>query len=64
MVFTKETLEHGIEKCKKNIIVFEDAIENERRTIKEYRDMIDKSEEQEAVRKEVRDNVHVEIVRE
>jgi len=39
--FSTESLINGIEACKKNIKTFEDAIERERATIKEYRDMIE-----------------------
>jgi hypothetical protein len=39
--YTVETLEHGIEGCKKNIAVLETAIERERATIADYRIMQD-----------------------
>jgi hypothetical protein len=39
--FSVESLDNGIEASKKNILVFEDAIDKERNTIKEYREMID-----------------------
>jgi prefoldin subunit 5 len=39
--FSVKSLENGIESSKKNIRVFEDAIDKERNTIKEYREMID-----------------------
>jgi len=39
--YSMESLERGIEACKKNIKTFEDAIDKERNTIKEYRFMID-----------------------
>ncbi len=35
------SLERGIESCQKNICTFEEAIDKERATIKEYRFMID-----------------------
>lgn len=38
--FSIESLEKGIEACKKNIGTFEDAIQKEKDTIQEYRDMI------------------------
>lgn len=34
-------LENGIERCKNNVKIFEDAIEKEREQIKEYYFMID-----------------------
>ena len=40
-MFSIEALERGIEGCKKNIKVFEDAIDKERDQIKEYYGMID-----------------------
>lgn len=40
-MFSIEALERGIEGCKKNITVFEDAIDKERDQIKEYYGMID-----------------------
>lgn len=40
-MYKVEALERGIEKCKKNIKIFEEAIDKERDTIKEYRQMID-----------------------
>lgn len=39
--YSIESLERGIEKCKQNIQIFEDAIKKERTTITEYRAMID-----------------------
>lgn len=39
--FSVESLDNGIVACKKNIKTFEDAIDRERDTIKEYRDMIE-----------------------
>ena len=63
MPYNKQALEDGILKCKKNIQVFEDAIEKERQTIKDYRDMMDTMDEQARVQKEIANNVHIEIVR-
>jgi uncharacterized protein YktA (UPF0223 family) len=37
--YTTGTLEAGIEACKKNIKTFEDAIEKEYATIKQFREM-------------------------
>jgi hypothetical protein len=39
--FNPAALELGIEKCQDNIKIFEEAIEKERNTIKEYRIMIE-----------------------
>lgn len=39
--YNVESLENGILACKKNILTFEDAIDRERATIKEYREMIE-----------------------
>jgi hypothetical protein len=50
MAFDPKALKEGIEKCKVNITTFEEAIEGERNTIKEYRVMIDAIEEQERVK--------------
>ena len=54
-MFSIESLERGIEGCKKNIKVFEDAIDKERDQIKEYYGMIDalrkKAEVQKALEK-------------
>jgi len=36
-----QSLRDGIDKCRKNIKTFEQAIEDERRTIVDYRKMID-----------------------
>jgi len=39
--YNTDSLINGIEACKKNIIIFEKAIEKERNTITEYYDMIE-----------------------
>lgn len=44
--YSVESLENGIKGCKKNIQTFEDAIEKERETIKDYRYMIEEIEVQ------------------
>lgn len=62
MAFNSEALERGIEQCKKNIVTFEEAIEKERATIKEYRRQIDHNEEQERLNKIKKS--HIEIIRE
>ena len=64
--FSVESLTNGIEACKKNIKTFEDAIEKERATIREYHDMIDTvvRKEREARReKEILAQMQVEVVR-
>ena len=48
--YSIESLERGIEACKKNIKTFEDAIDKERDTIKEYRQMIDVIEEKQNIK--------------
>lgn len=50
-MFSIESLERGIEGCKKNITVFEDAIDKERNQIKEYYGMIDVLRKKEEVNK-------------
>lgn len=62
MPFNSEALERGIEQCKKNILTFEQAIEKERNTIKEYYKMIDLNEQQERMDK-IKES-HIEIIRE
>ncbi len=62
--FSVESLERGIESCKKNIQTFEDAIDKERNTIKEYRDMmetIERKEREAKIREEM--SSHIEVVR-
>ena len=64
--FSVESLENGIVACNKNIKTFEDAINKERNTIKEYRIMIDTIERKEREHKkmeEIRSKMKVEIVR-
>ena len=53
-MYNVEGLERGIEACKKNIKTFEDAIDKERDTIKEYRKMIGVIEAKEAASKPIR----------
>ncbi len=60
--FSVESLERGIESCKKNIQTFEDAIDKERNTIKEYRQMIETIERKEReakVREEMSSRIEV-----
>lgn len=47
MAFSTESLTNGIEACKKNILTFEEAIQKERDTIKEYFVMIEAVQESE-----------------
>jgi hypothetical protein len=63
--FSVKSLENGILAAKKNIGVFEIAIEKERQTIKEYCDMIEtiKRKEHEARLKEKKQkNLVVEVI--
>jgi len=50
--FSVESLENGILACKKNIKTFEDAIDRERETIKEYHVMIETIEEKARIEKQ------------
>ena len=64
MAFKEEGLLRTIEQCKKNIGIFEEAIEKERKTMKEAYDAIEHNKKQQLIEQEKRDNVHIEIVRE
>lgn len=58
-MYNKDSLINGIEACKKNIQTFEDAIQKERDTIKEYYAMIDTIDELERsakVKKQIESN--------
>ena len=61
MAYSVESLENGIQKCKKNIEIFEEAIEKERATMKQFRSMIDQMEEVETKKKELLKNIEIEI---
>jgi uncharacterized OsmC-like protein len=61
--YSIEGLEAGIERCRINISVLEEAIEKERRTIKEYRIMIDDLERAEKGKELAEANIHVEVDR-
>jgi hypothetical protein len=63
-MYTLEGLRHGIERCKHNVNVLTEAIENEKKTIREYKDMIASIEEAEEKKAEAEANVTVEVVRE
>ncbi len=58
-MYSVEGLEHGIERCKVNIASLETAIDAERKTIADYRIMIDSLEKAEQKQKEA--NAHVEF---
>lgn len=62
MAYNSESLERGIEQCKTNIKTFEEAIEKERNTIKEYYRMMEHNQEQERLNK-IKES-HIEIERE
>ena len=61
-MYTVKGLTHGIERCKVNIKVLQDAIERERETIKDYKIMISRIEEADAKKAEAEANVTVEVV--
>lgn len=52
MAFKVEALERGIEQCKKNIAIFEEAIEKERATMKSYYEQIEHNQKQELINKQ------------
>jgi hypothetical protein len=60
-MYSVEGLTHGIQRSKHNIEVLKKAIQDEEKTIVEYRAMIQRLEEVEAERIEAES--HVEIVR-
>ena len=60
-MYSIDTLEHGIKKCKENIKIFEDAIDKERDSIKEYRIMMDVLDKKKRQHQEMLNNVHIEI---
>lgn len=61
-MYTKEGLQHGIERAKHNIKSLEGAIEAERVTIKDYKIMISQIEEAEKKKAEAEAGVHLEVV--
>jgi hypothetical protein len=63
MSYSVEGLENGIERCRHNITVLEDAIDKERQTIKEYRIMMDDIERAERLKAEAEEGITVEVVR-
>lgn len=58
--YNVDSLLDGIERCKKNIITFEDAIDKERNTIKEYYYMIDTIQRKEREHKAGMRNIEIE----
>ena len=60
--FSIEALTQGIANCKKNIGTFEEAIDKERATIKEYYGMIETVQRKEREFKVSQE--HIEVVRE
>lgn len=61
--YTVDGLLHGIERCKLNIGVLEQAISREQGTIADYKIMISDIKNAEAKKAEAEANVHVEVVR-
>lgn len=53
-MYSVEALERGIESAKKNIVVFEEAIQKERDQIAEYYKMIDHLKEKERKEKDIK----------
>lgn len=60
-MYNTASLKAGIEKCKENIKIFEQAIENERNTIKDYYAKIEILEDQERKAREAEQKIHIEI---
>ena len=61
-MYTIEGLKHGIERCKHNIGVLQQAIEAERKTIADYKIMIADIKKAEELKAEAEANVKVEVV--
>ena len=59
MAFNKDALLRGIEQCKNNIKTFEDAINKEYDTIREYRRMIEHNEAQQIIDKEKQKHIEI-----
>lgn len=62
-MYSIEGLKEGIVNCKRNIKVLEQAVKDERKTIADYRIMIDQLETAEAQKQEAEAGVHLEVVR-
>jgi len=60
-MYTVDGLTHGIERAKHNIDVLKKAIEDEEKTIRDYRSMIHRLEEVEEQKAEAEKNIHIEI---
>ena len=60
-MYSKVGLEHGIERCLHNIEVLEVAVEDERKTIADYRIKIEHLEKAEREMNEAKNNVRIEI---
>lgn len=60
-MYDPDALERGIAKCRVNIQTFEDAIERERQTMKDYREMIDSIERREREVERAKSLVHIEV---
>jgi len=61
-MYSIDGLERGIAQSRKNIRTFEDAIDKERATIKEYLGMIETLERKDKEIQDAKNNVKVEIV--
>ena len=61
--YTVTGLQHGIERCRHNIKVLEQAVKAERNTIKEYRIMISSIEEANVAKEAAEAGVHIEVER-
>ena len=59
MAYNSDALYRGIDQAKANIKTFEEAIEKERETIKQYYAMIDENDKRERLEKEKQ--LHIEI---
>ena len=57
--YSIEALKRGIEQCNKNIEIFENAIEKEMQTKKEYRDKIAFLEQQNNILEEVKKHIQI-----
>lgn len=63
MAFNSESLERGIEKAKKNIKIFEEAIQKERDLITQFYEQIEHNRKQEIInrkKQEIVDNIEIE----
>lgn len=58
-MYSVEGLENGIQQCKRNIKTFREAIERERKTIEEYKQMIEVLRDKERIELEKAKRVEV-----